>query len=91
MSLDTKTGEVVWLTELAKYAWSSTVTMYSQIGAVYLIQCCSDGTVLLLNAANGNVLDSVSFQTTLEATPAVFGNTIVFGTRDERIIGLRVE
>lgn len=91
VSLDTKTGEQVWLTELVNYAWSSTVTMYSQIGAAYLVQCCSDGTVLLLNAANGTVLDSVSFETTLEATPAVFGNTVVFGTRDERIIGLRVE
>lgn len=91
VSLDTKTGEQVWLTELTNYAWSSTVTMYSQIGAVYLVQCCSDGTVLLLNAANGVILDSVCFNTTLEATPAVFGNTIVVGTRDERILGLTVE
>lgn len=91
VSLDTKTGEQVWLTELANYAWSSTVTMYSQIGAAYLIQCCSDGTVLLLNAANGVILDSMCFNTTLEATPAVFGNTIVVGTRDERILGITVE
>ncbi len=91
VSLDTKTGESVWLTELTNYAWSSTATLYSQIGAVYLVQCCSDGTVLLLNAANGKILDSVSFNTTLEATPAVFGNTVVVGTRDERIIGLTVE
>ncbi len=91
VSLDTKTGESVWLTELTNYAWSSTVAVYSQIGAVYLVQCCSDGTVLLLNAANGMLLDSIALNTTLEATPAVFGNTIVVGTRDERIIGLRVE
>ncbi len=91
VSLDTKTGEAVWLTELTDYAWSSTVTMYSQIGAAYLIQCCSNGTILLLNAGNGALLDSVSLNTTLEATPAVFGNTLVVGTRDERIIGLTVE
>ncbi len=91
VSLDTETGESVWLTELENYAWSSTVAMYSQIGAVYLVQCCSDGTVLLLNGANGKLLDSVSLNTTLEATPAVFGNTVVLGTRDERIIGLTVE
>ena len=91
VSLDTKSGEVVWLKELSDYAWSSTVTLYSQIGAVYLVQCCSDGTVLLFNAANGALLDSIALNTTIEATPAVFGNTIVFGTRDERIIGLTVE
>ena len=90
VSLDTKTGEEVWTTRLENYAWSSTVTMYSQIGAVYLIQCCSDGTILLFNGANGTLLDSVSLNTTLEATPAVFGNTLVVGTRDERIIGLTV-
>ena len=91
VSLDTKTGEAVWLTELTNYAWSSTVAMTSQTGAVYLVQCCSDGTVLLLNGANGMLLNSVALNTTLEATPAVFGNTIVVGTRDERIIGIRVE
>ncbi len=91
VSLDTKTGEAIWMTELTNYAWSSTVALYSQIGAVYLVQCCSDGTVLLFNAANGTQLDSISLNTTLEATPAVFGNTIVIGTRDERIIGLTVE
>lgn len=91
VSLDTKTGEEVWLQELSDYAWSSTVTLYSQIGAAYLVQCCSDGTVLLLNASNGVLLDSISLHTTLEATPAVFGNTIVVGTRDERIIGLTVK
>ncbi len=91
VSLDTKTGEVVWQTELTNYAWSSTVAVTSHIGAVYLVQCCSDGTVLLLNAGNGKLLDSVSFDTTLEATPAVFGNTVVLGTRDERIIGLTLK
>lgn len=91
VSLDTETGESVWLTELENYAWSSTVALHSQIGAVYLVQCCSDGTVLLLNGANGKLLDSISLNTTLEATPAVFGNTVVLGTRDERIIGLTVE
>ena len=67
------------------------MAVYSQIGAAYLVQCCSDGTVLLLNAANGTLLDSVELNTTLEATPAVFGNTVVVGTRDERIIGLTIE
>ncbi len=91
VSLDTKTGEEVWVEELEHYAWSSTVAVYSQIGAVYLVQCCSDGTVLLFNAANGRLLDSFSLNTTLEATPAVFGNKIVVGTRDERIIGFSIE
>ncbi|MCH5272902.1 MAG: PQQ-binding-like beta-propeller repeat protein [Lachnospiraceae bacterium] len=91
ISINTKNGETTWLEELSAYAWSSTATMYTKTGTVYLIQCCSDGTVLLFNAANGYLLDSIKLNTTLEATPAVFENTIVVGTRDERIIGLTVE
>lgn len=91
VSIDSKNGDTVWMQELDNYAWSSTATMYAENGAAYLIQCCSDGTVLLFNAANGYLLDSVALHTTLEATPAVFENTIVVGTRDERIVGLTVE
>lgn len=91
VSLNTENGEVVWQTKLEHYAWSSPVTMYSQTGAVYLIQCCSNGDILLFNAANGACLDMISLGTTLEATPAVFGNTLVVGTRDERIIGITVK
>lgn len=90
VSLDTKNGEEVWTTKLDTYAWSSTATMYTDDGRVYLVQCCANGDILLMNAANGMILDSMNFGTTLEATPAVFENMIVVGTRDERIIGIRV-
>lgn len=91
VSVDIKNGDTVWMQELTNYAWSSTATVYAESGAVYLVQCCSDGMVLLLNAANGYLLDSIELNTTLEATPAVFENTVVIGTRDERIIGLTIE
>lgn len=91
VSIDIKNGETVWMKELSNYAWSSTTVVYSQIGAAYLVQCCSNGDVLLLNAGNGEILDTISLHTTLEATPAVFGNTVVVGTRDERIVGITIE
>ena len=91
VSIDIKNGETVWMKELSNYAWSSTAVVYSQIGAAYLVQCCSNGDVLLINAGNGELLDTISLHTTLEATPAVFGNTVVVGTRDERIVGITIE
>lgn len=91
VSIDIKNGETVWMKELSNYAWSSTAVVYSQIGAAYLVQCCSNGDILLLNAGNGEILDTISLHTTLEATPAVFGNTVVVGTRDERIVGITIE
>lgn len=91
VSIDIKNGETVWMKELSNYAWSSTAVVYSQIGAAYLVQCCSNGDVLLINVGNGELLDTISLHTTLEATPAVFGNTVVVGTRDERIVGITIE
>ena len=91
VSLDTQTGEEVWTVTLDTYAWSSSAVMYTKDGLAYLIQCCANGDVLLMNATNGVLLDKINFGTTIEATPAIFENTIVVGTRDERIVGIVVK
>lgn len=91
ISLDCKTGETIWKQQLSSYGWSSTVTLYTEDGRGYLVQCLANGDVLLLNGADGTILDKLSLNATLEATPAVFGNRIVLGTRDRRIVGITVE
>lgn len=89
--LDTENGEVVWKKDLSSYGWSSTVTVYAKNGKAYLVQCLANGTVLLLDAADGTTLDSLNLNATLEATPVVFENTLILGTRDRRIIGITLE
>lgn len=91
VSLDTKTGEVLWETKLDTYSWSSGTVIYPKDGGAYLIQGCQNGDLLLLNAQTGEVLDRMNFGTGIEATPAVFGNRLVVGTRNERIIGVAFE
>ena len=44
-----------------------------------------------MDAATGEVLDKMNFGTGIEATPAIFGNKLVVGTRNEKIIGVTIK
>ena len=91
VALDKETGKEVWRTGLDYYSWSSTSVLYDISGKVYLVQCCQDGNILLLDAENGEILDKLNFGTAIEATPAVYGNMLAVGTRNEKIIGLKIK
>lgn len=91
VSLDTKTGEVIWERKLDTYSWSSGGVIYPENGGAYLIQGCQNGDLLLIDAQTGEVVDQMNFGTGIEATPAIFGNRLVVGTRNEQIIGVEIK
>ena len=91
VALDKYTGEEAWRIELDMYSWSSSVLTYSTEGRAYLIQGCQDGSLLLIDAAGGRILDTKNFGSGIEATPIVYGNRIVLATRSEKILGLSLE
>lgn len=91
VALDKKTGAEVWSVKLENYSWSSGVVVYPPDGGAYLIQGCQNGDLLLLNAETGEILDKLNFASGIEATPAIFGNRIVFGVRSEKIIGVSLK
>ena len=76
---------------MKRYAWSSPVAVYDDQQRAYLIQCDSVGNMFLIDGATGSVLDSVFFDANIEATPAVFGNTVVVGTRGQEICGVEIQ
>lgn len=90
VALNTQTGEVVWENKLKNYCWSSPVAVYTQQGKSYVIQCDSAGRATLYEGATGTSLDSVSLGSNIEASPAVFENTLVVGTRGQRIFALKL-
>lgn len=90
VALDTQTGEVVWENELKNYAWSSPVAVYTEEGDVYVIICDSAGTATLLDGPTGEILDTISLGSNVEASPAVFGDTLVVGTRGQRVYALKI-
>lgn len=91
VALDTETGEVVWENTLRNYCWSSPVAVYTDEGKAYFVLCDSAGKATLYEGATGTAQGSVSLGSNVEASPAVFGDTLVVGTRGQKILALKIE
>lgn len=83
--LNKNTGEILWQ-HTAGYAWSSPVCVYNSEGAGKVLYCSSDGNLYLLDGVTGEVHHTLSLsQGVIEASPAVYENQLVVGTRDCQI------
>lgn len=91
IALDKDTGETVWSVDFKHYSWSSPVAVYDRNGRAYLVYCDSIGSMKLIEGKTGRVLDSVSLELNIEASPAIFGNMVVVGTRGQKIWGVRIK
>ena len=91
VALDTATGEEVWRLSTGKYAWSSPVGIYTAEGKGYIVSFDASGRGYLVEGATGKVLDELTMGGFVEATPAVFNNTLVVGTREKLIKGLKIK
>jgi len=89
VALDTATGEEIWRFEMDHYTWSSPVGVYDQNGKGYLVQCDSHGNAYFLDST-GKVVDKLYLGGNTEASPAVFDNMIVVGTRLRKICGIKI-
>ena len=90
VALDTETGEEVWRKDMEKYAWSSPVAVYEKDGTGYVIAFDGEGRGVLLDGATGEQLDSIILGGFTEASPAVYNNMLVVGTREENIKGIKI-
>lgn len=89
--LNRRTGEVVW-EHSAYYAWSSPVCVYNSDGTGKVIYCSCAGTMYLLDGITGEVLSSFALSDgAIEASPAVYNDIAVVGTRACRIWGIRLQ
>ena len=94
LALDKASGRIVWAQELEGYAYASPVAVYSEAGRGWIIQPCADGTITLLDGLTGNVLNTLKVEGTIEASPAVYGSTMVIGTTGKNtsyIYGISLE
>ena len=51
---------------------------------------CFEGELLLIDGATGEVVDAVDLDSHTEASPVVYGSTVVIGTRGCEIYGLEL-
>lgn len=89
-ALDTQTGEPVWTTRMESYGWSSPVDFYTEDGKGYLIMECLYGEIYLIDGATGEILSTEDLDGHIEASPFVYENTVIIGTRGSRIFGLEL-
>jgi outer membrane protein assembly factor BamB len=94
VALSKETGKEVWRFEMDNYAWSSPVAVYTPKGKSYIVQCDTDGNIFLLEGTTGKLLYTLPTSEdgyTIEASPAVYNDMIVIGTRGQRIFGIKIK
>jgi len=89
VALDVNTGETVWEKYMDYYSWSSPVAFHTDDGTSYVILCDSVGNMSLLNA-KGEVLSTLGLGSNIEASPAIFNDMLVVGTRGQQIVGIQI-
>ena len=90
VALDKDTGAQLWIMEMDNYTWSSPVVFYGEDGTGYLAVADSAGYLYLIDGQTGEILYTLQIGTLVEATPAIYGNKLVVGTRDEAIVCVEI-
>ena len=84
-------GSKAW-EDSSSYAWSSPVCVYNKDGSGKVLYCNSTGDIRLLDGKTGKQEDVLSVSDgVIEASPAVYDNYAVVGTRDCKIWGIRLQ
>lgn len=85
------TGKVEW-EHTAYYAWSSPVCVYNSDGSGAVLYCSCGGKMYLLNGKTGEAYDTFELsEGAIEASPAVYEDYVVVGTRDSKIWGVKLK
>lgn len=88
--LDKATGAVRW-EHKAAYAWSSPICVYNQNGDGKVIYATSAGMMYLLDGTTGEVNDELRVSgSCIEASPVVYDDRLVIGTRGCQICGIKL-
>ena len=94
IALNKATGEVVWHKAMDAYCYASPVAVYDQAGKGWIIQACSNGTILLLDGLTGKEINTLQVNGVIEGSPAVYGDMMVIGTTGKDtsyIYGIRIK
>ena len=99
VALDKETGDEKWRYDMEISGWSpsSPVPVYTEDGKGYIVQCDRAGDVALIDGATGQEVTKVNLSKSedednnFEATPAIYGNTIVVASRDRNIFFIEIK
>lgn len=88
VALNTSDMSVKWECDFAGYPWSSPMAVYDDSGKGYLVQCNKTGYIHLIDGQTGEIISEMSLGSNVEASPAVYNNMVVVGTRGGLIYGM---
>lgn len=92
LALDTETGEEIWTYQSDSYSWSTPTCFYDTSGKGYVLYTsCIGGRMYWLDGLSGEVLDVFPFDCTMEASPVIYNNKVVIGTRNNEIFGITLK
>ncbi len=99
VAYNTRDGSVDWEYTMPAYSWSSPIDVYDENGNGYIIIPDSGGNLHLIDGRTGTALDVILLTKADGSTPAgnvessgaVFGNTLVVGTRGNVIVGVKIK
>ncbi len=90
MAIDKQTGETRWKFATDAYSWSSPVAVYDENGKAYVINCDNTGHIFLLDGQTGTLLNKFDAERNIEASPVVYGDTMIIGTRGMKVWGIKI-
>lgn len=100
VAYDKVTGEEVWKENFGGQCWSSPVAVYDDSGKGYIVYGSASytdsegkavgGFVTLLDGRTGKRLSTVEVNGHVEASPAVYNDMIVVGTRGQMLYGIKI-
>ncbi|MBT3319667.1 MAG: pyrrolo-quinoline quinone [Clostridia bacterium] len=94
VALDKMTGDIVWEYDMDAAGWSpsSPVPVYTEDGQGYIVQCDIDGDVALIRVDGQTASEAakLNVEDNFEATPVVYENMIVVGSRDDHFFYIEI-
>lgn len=89
-ALNRYTGEVVWSFKMASRPWMSPVAFQTPDGRMYIVAGDTDGRLYLVEGVSGHVISRQRVGANFESSPVVRGNSLVVGSRGDKIYKVSV-
>ncbi len=90
-AFDTSTGDILFQTPLRAYSWSSPAGLYNEDGDLFIFTADAIGNIYLLDGRDGRVIFRKRAGRNFEASPAIWGNRVVIGSRGREIYRFDIE
>lgn len=91
IAMSRKTGDIVYEVPLKHYAWSSPVGFLNEGEEMFILTADCIGTMYLIDAKDGTIIDSKPVGANFESSPVVAGNSAVVGSRGDTIYKVSVK